>query len=158
MSPVFRSRSAVTAARVCGLLAAALLSGCAAMPWSDPAEQLRTRAETFWSARVAGDHLTAYRHEAVSVSDKADLQRYLATRGSIKYVRAEVREVRLLADDNAEVNVLVEYRIPLMGQRNPPIKGDLWDKWRRIDGDWYRLPPRAAKGDRPAPATRDADD
>lgn len=119
---------------VLGLVLA--LVACLAVP---PAQAVRERAEAYWAARVVGDHVTAYQYEAVSTEPEATLQGYISSRGTIRYDRASVEEVRMLADDKAEVRVALAYRFPLPGLKKA-IEAEVWTDWVRIDGKWYNLP------------------
>lgn len=120
-------------------LVATAITGCASAPTLDDEAALRARAEAYWAARVANDHVEAYRFEVVSTQADASLQRYLAGRGPVSLHSAEVTEVRILDDGEGEVSVRMSYRLPLPGMRDP-ITGDALSHWRSIEGQWYHSP------------------
>ncbi|MEY6431615.1 hypothetical protein ABC977_04245 [Thioalkalicoccus limnaeus] len=123
------------------LLGALSLGACT--PALPPEQAARERAEAYWAAMLVGDYITAYRYEALSTESAADLQGYLTSRGGLQYSRAEVLDVRLVAEDRAEVLVALAYRLPMLGTRDP-IEAEAWSDWVLIDGAWYHRPQRGS--------------
>lgn len=118
-----------------------LLSGCASTQLGRGASEaaLLERATAFWSARVAGDYVTAYNYAIASTLPDASLQRYLGGQGGMKFERAEVLGIERIEADGAVVKVQLAYRVPMLTMRKP-IEAALQDSWRLIDGQWYHAP------------------
>ncbi len=121
------------------LLLAVLLAACAGPEQrrAADAEALRARAEAFWAARAAGDVIKAYEYEKVKATGRVTLAAY-ARKGGLVYKRAEVRGVDVGEGDVGKVRVYLEYLLPGMGQH--VIRGEIQDRWERIDGRWYHAP------------------
>lgn len=114
-----------------------ILSACSTIgSLGDPADAVRERAQAYWAARVAGDHITAFGFEEVSTRPNASLQRYVQGSGAITYLSAEVLEVVIKDEDRASLRVKLAYRAPVPGLKRP-LEGEAWFDWVRIDGAWY---------------------
>lgn len=120
-----------------GPFLALTLAACAGfLPQSPDENALRERAQAYWDARVANDRMTAFRYEIESLEgDPRVMQRYLG-RGGVEILSAEVVDVRIVAEDRAEVVVAVRYRMPLGGFRQP-LGGDQLTIWILRDRQWY---------------------
>ena len=125
--------------RIAVLLAALLLVACASPEQRRAAdlEALRARAQAFWAARMAGDVIKAYEYEKVKATGAASLSAY-ARKGGLVYKKAEVRRVEPKSDTVAIVKVYIEYLLPGMGQHL--IKGEIDDRWEKLQGQWYHAP------------------
>lgn len=131
-------RSTIRAALLGGIALAlfGLISGCASL--QAPEESLRERAQAFWDARKAGDDITAYRYEEISLNPEMTLQKYLTSRGGIRYEDIEIKGINLKDPNHAEVIVHTRYRLPEHGIKSP-LAGEMRDPWIRIDGQWFHV-------------------
>jgi hypothetical protein len=111
-----------------------ILSSCAGLKTKSPEEKLLTRAEAFWTARVAGDLITCYKFEDVSKTGEQPASAYVR-HGGLIYKSAEVKEVNIEGEE-AKVTVKLSYIVPGLGSREP-FSMDAVDKWRLIEGEWY---------------------
>ncbi len=129
--------------RPCGallsLLVVGLLGACASPQQRQAADMdaLRARAEAFWAARMAGDVVKAYEYEKAKATGAVSLSAY-AKKGGLVYKKAVVRGVTPKSDTVAHVTVYLEYLLPGMGQHL--IKGDIQDRWEKLDGQWVHAP------------------
>jgi hypothetical protein len=124
---------------VSSFLSASALVGCAVpVPLDgDDKGELRHRAQEYWGLVRANDKLGAWKFELASKDQSLTLEAYLK-RGGIVYQALEVRDVRFLGADLAEVDVWMRYDLPLLR-----IKGQelvVQDQWRRLQGVWYHAP------------------
>lgn len=94
-----------------------------------------SRAETFWSARVAGDLITCYKFEEVSKTGKQPVSTYVRGHGALVYKSAEITETDINGEE-AIVKVKISYIIPALGSRNA-FNTEIVDSWKLIDGEWY---------------------
>lgn len=111
-----------------------LTTGCASL--QPPEESLRERAQAFWDARKAGDEVTTYRYEEISLNPQMTLQKYLQSRGGIRYVDVELKDIELKDATHADVILRMSYLLPEAGIKTP-LAGEVRDPWIRIDGQWY---------------------
>ncbi|MDX1605503.1 MAG: hypothetical protein R3202_04870 [Candidatus Competibacterales bacterium] len=123
----------------------ALLLGIFGVVQAQPVDGLQNRVQAFWEARVAGDPITAFQYEEVSVNDTVTLQQYARSKGNIRYRTAEVLDIHLLTPDEARAEVAIEGVIPGL----PDLyKGIVKDRWVKIDGTWYHAPKPSRLGNR----------
>lgn len=136
-STLDKSRRRVLRSCLAALITPMILSACATVgSFGDPASTVRERAQAYWAARVAGDHITAFGFEEVSTRPNANLQRYIQGRGSIKYLSADVQEVVIRDEGRASVRITLAYRAPVPGLKRP-LEGEAWFDWVLINGAWY---------------------
>ena len=100
------------------------------------------RAQAYWNAVVAGDYVTAYAYERLSVDEPAGLQRYMAGKGAIRYNSAEVTAVQVdRARGEAAVTVRSTYILPAM-LKMKPVTEDLPTRWVKVGNEWFNEPVR----------------
>jgi hypothetical protein len=113
------------------------LTGCAGLLLGgDPQQEVRQAAEKYWGARVAGDWITCYKYEDLSKLQKQSLSQYVNQQGNLIYKSAVVTGVEMKGDDEAEVQVTLEYYLPAFGTSHA-FKTTFKNKWLKIDGKWY---------------------
>lgn len=116
------------------MVAACFLAACATL-WMSQEERLRARATGFWEALKAGDLVALYDFEEISKKPGASLQKYVQSKGGIRYLSYQIQSIRFLSPNEAEVVLAVEYVVPPTIPR--PVKSEIRDLWVRIDGTWY---------------------
>lgn len=99
-------------------------------------ETLADRVNTFWEARKAGDLLTLYELEAVSVTGQVTLRQYVNNSGELVYKDYRIIEIKIESADTAHTLIEVEVVVPGLGKS---IKSQLEDKWVNLEGQWYHL-------------------
>ena len=124
---------------VSSVLVASVLVGCAVREplGGDEKAELRRRAQAYWELVRANDKLGAWKFELASKDQSLTLEAYLK-RGGIVYQALEVRDVRLLDADLAEVDVWMRYDLPLLRIKGQELVAQ--DQWRRLQGVWYHAP------------------
>ena len=127
------------------------LSGCAATaPSSSPSavapkadaspEALLKRAQTYWDLVRTNDNVGAWAYEAQSKDPAWSLETYLK-KGGITYSSAKVLGVKSIEGDTAQVEVQMNYSLPLLRVRNRDLL--TVDQWKLIDEVWYHSPPKS---------------
>ncbi|MGF1526811.1 MAG: hypothetical protein ACFCBW_08470 [Candidatus Competibacterales bacterium] len=96
---------------------------------------LRERATAFWQARTAGDTITQYQFETLSIDNEVSLQTYVQSRGALIYHSAEVVEVTIGEDGVGEVTVAMKIMVPAVHRR--PMDHRATDVWVKVNGKWY---------------------
>ncbi len=125
----------------------ALLAGCASLGASRE-EALRRRVTAFWDARLAGDLVTQYDYEAASRTGKTTLQKYVSSKGGIRYLSYRIEAIRFPEPGRAEVDLVLKYLVPPVITK--PVEARITQNWVLIDGQWYhqekrRRPKKPAK-------------
>ncbi|GAB6067983.1 hypothetical protein JCM13664_13020 [Methylothermus subterraneus] len=116
------------------VLLTAMLAACATL-WLSQEERLRQRVVGFWDALKANDLVAMYGYEELSRNPQASLQKYVQSKGGIRYLSYKIQSIRILNPDEAEVSLEVEYLVPPAIQK--PIKSKIRDRWVKIGGTWY---------------------
>lgn len=123
--------------KIVWLLMAALLTGCATL-WMSQEERLRQRVTGFWEALKAGDLVAMYDYEELSRRPEANLQKYVQSKGGIRYLNYHIQSIEFTNPKEAEVTLAVEYMAPPVLQK--PVKSQIRDRWVKIGGTWYHAP------------------
>jgi len=102
--------------------------------------RLRERAQERWNAIVERDFAKAYEYETPEYRRAHTAERYAAQFGrAVKWHMATVGSVRYDSPQDAEVTVAVETSFPLGAGQSARTTVDVKDKWRLIDGEWWRV-------------------
>lgn len=120
------------------------LAGCSTRlthPGGDERVRLLARAREYWAAVQSNDLVKAWSFEEVSKDPRWTLQSYLK-RGGVVYDAVEVRGVKALEQDKAQVEVWMRYSFPIA--RVSGVEGVTDDEWRLLDGQWYHVLRRSA--------------
>ncbi len=128
------------------LLSGALLSGCASVqtaPEEKPRASLSERVQAYWAAVRIGDDVAAYPYEEVSTYPDMTLPTYLKGRGGVVYREINVQSTTLKGENEAEALIDMAYVVPVAGIHEP-IRGQLKDRWIKIDGNWYHAKPESS--------------
>lgn len=110
------------------------LAACTTLGLS-PEERLRQRVTGYWDALKAGDLVAMYDYEELSRDPQASLQKYVQSKGGIRYLNYQIQTIRLLNPKEAEVTLKVEYLVPPVIPK--PVQSELRDLWVRIGRTWY---------------------
>jgi hypothetical protein len=111
-----------------------MVTSCASL-WLSQEERLAQRASAYWEAVKAGDLVAMYDYEELSRKPEASLQKYVQSKGGIRYLGYEIQSIKLLPPNEAEVTLEVEYLVPPVIQK--PVKSQLRDRWVKIGSTWY---------------------
>lgn len=117
--------------------ATVLLGACGSLataPGSSEGDVVLERARAYWGVMQKNDPVSAWKFEAASQDQSLTMDAYFK-RGGIVYDAVEVRSVRMVSEDAAEVEVSMRYTLPLVRVKNQ--EATVQDHWRRIDGVWY---------------------
>jgi len=119
------------------LMLALVVSGCASLKQPTAESRLAERAEQRWQALIAGDFDQAYEYETPgyrAVYSKKAFQNRFGQ--NIRWQNVQVRDVTI-ADDMAEVLVLIGFQALSPGGH--PIDGErpIWERWQLVDGKWW---------------------
>lgn len=142
VKPYVFSRRAIVGS-VSSALALSALVGCAtsAQLGGSGLGELTQRAQAYWGLVLANDKIGAWKYELASKDQSLTLEAYLK-RGGILYQAVEVRDVRLVGADVAEVDVWMRYDLPLVRVKGQELVAQ--DQWRLVEGVWYHAPKRSA--------------
>ncbi len=110
------------------------LTACTTLGLS-PEERLRQRVTGYWDALKAGDLVAMYDYEELSRDPQASLQKYVQSKGGIRYLNYQIQTIRLLNPKEAEVTLKVEYLVPPVIPK--PVQSELRDLWVKIGRTWY---------------------
>jgi hypothetical protein len=136
------------AASVLAGLAVAALVGCAApspttVAFDAAAEhaELMRRAREYWALIAVNDKVKAWPYETRSRDPQWTVQAYVQ-RGGILYHGVDVKGVKSMNSERAEIVLDVDYSVPLARIKRQKV--EMIDRWRRIDGVWYHIQPRSS--------------
>jgi len=117
-----------------------MLATVGALAGDDPSA-LAQRARLFWEARVSGDWATEYGFTPAEDRGKATVEQFVAHRrdvGPFRYFSARVGEA---ATADAIGWVDVQYDVKVAKYLDLPARHvQIWDLWRKRDGEWYPMP------------------
>jgi hypothetical protein len=98
-------------------------------------ESLEERVTEYWQARISNDLVAMYELEEASIGGQTGLQSYIKGSGGIAYNSAEIKALEWQGDDQAAVQLVVEYKVlTLPGDWFSTVVNDTWIM---IDGTWY---------------------
>lgn len=124
-----------------------VLQGCAVVGGADAeSAAVLERANAYWSAIKANDHVSAWSYEDVSKDPNWTLQSYLQ-RGGLVYEKTNVLAVSRLDGDGATVDVAIQYSVPIARLKNQ--QSQIKDSWKKLDGQWYHVLSRGAMFEKP---------
>lgn len=125
---------------VAGLLAAALVAGCATQPGASREEVVRVRAQARWDAARAGEFEKSYAFTTPSYRAVTDLKLFRAvTSGAQALVSAKVIGVTCETEASCAARVRIEYHLPLGPQRlkSEVVANHFDEPWVKEDGEWW---------------------
>ncbi len=125
---------AITFRALLGLSLVVVVTGCATL-WMSQEERLRQRVVGFWEALKVGDLVAMYDYEELSRDPEASLQKYVQSKGGVRYLGYEIKSIRLVNPKEAEVTLAVEFLFPPVIQK--PVRSEIKDFWVRIGNTWY---------------------
>jgi hypothetical protein len=99
-------------------------------------ESLEDRINQFWEARKAGDLLTLYQLEAVSVTKQVTIRQYVNNSGDLVYKNFRIIEIKSENTNSAHALIEVEVMIPGLSKS---VKSQFEDKWVKLEGQWYHF-------------------
>jgi len=100
--------------------------------------QLKDRVEKRWDALIARDFAKAYTFETPEYRKEQSLERYSAHFGTrVKWVKAEVKEVRYDHPGEATAVVALTYSFDLPTDEEVQTTSSLREQWVRVDDAWW---------------------
>lgn len=116
------------------LISIIFLTSCATL---SPSDNLHQRAQNYWKARLEGDPFKAWEYEENKALRRQTLQQYAKRSGPI-ILKAEITNVRISPENQANITIEMEYIVPgLLSTK--PIKQTMPDSWIKIDNEWYHI-------------------
>jgi hypothetical protein len=117
------------------------LYGCAGSPGigngAASEEALRSRASTWWQARVSGDYRTQYELQDPAFRARTSYEGYLPElirRTRIPVKGFEITDVKQLGDGKAEVAL----RVTVLVRGDHTVATDQTEIWLWRDGAWFK--------------------
>ena len=119
---------------------------------------LWNRAGRLWQARRERDWAVSYEFEEPKVRERMSLEDYVVRAAELQPFNIESFELIRAESKLNRGWALVRHRSSLKRFPDVPARQvEMWQKWRRIDRQWYPVPPRELLAYPEAPALRDAD-
>lgn len=131
--------------RILTLIAALAITGCAALQPDDGKSALERRVGAYYAQLVAGDYRKAYEYFSPGHRKRfAFHEHYQAYPPVARFEEARIREVDCKSDAACTVEMIATFVFKtdmkeLDGRR---ITTTLPDRWVKVDGKWWLLPPR----------------
>ncbi len=116
------------------LVPLAAVAGCTSMALKKDEDVLLERARAYWTHILSNDLTEAWRYEEISRDPRWTLQAYLK-RAQLAYDEVQVRGAVLTSGNEARVEVMMRYSLPIMRIRKQ--EAVLQDVWKKLDGQWY---------------------
>lgn len=135
-----RPGRAAHAPRTLGLamLAALLVSACAALPGLTPQEQVRARATQRWQALMAYDYAKAYEFATPSYRALVSQESYRSRQGAaLQRTSAKVFSVECPTPDTCTARVEVGVKPPLGNRYGSEIIAPVDESWVLQNDQWW---------------------
>jgi len=114
-----------------GMMALALVAGCAAAPASRE-RAVESRAQARWDALIAGDLVKAYEFLSPGSREVYTRENYMASVRAGMWKKARVDRVECAEPDLCDVVMQIDYVY-----RGSPISTPLRETWSRSGDEWW---------------------
>jgi len=122
-----------------GLLALALLAGCASVPQA-PEEAVAKRAQARYDALIAKDYKEAYTYFTPAFRDANSYDSWIRSRPPrAAFLSARVLKVECPTQDACSVEMETSYESPRGVRAAPkgPVERVTPERWVQVDGQWW---------------------
>lgn len=130
--------------RLIPVAAALIVAGCATTG-QDGATALERRVDSYYAALIKGDYRKAYEHFSPGHCKQfAFYEHYQAYPPVARYEEARIRKTDCPSESACKVEMIATFvfKTDMMELDGRRITHTIPERWVRVDGQWWILPPR----------------